>query len=85
MTGLHARSFASGEDPFSAGSFVYDPVSGFEWMPRTIMAIGNITQGTVYGEMMRAYDVMKAAKASARPDDKAHYELLMGKIAYSLK
>ncbi len=78
-------SFASGEDPFSAGSFVYDPVSGFEWMPRTIMAIGNITQGTVYGEMMRAYDVMKAAKASARPDDKAHYELLMGKIAYSLK
>jgi hypothetical protein len=54
-------------------------------MPRTIMAIGNITQGTVYGEMMRAYDVMKAARASARPDDKAHYELLMGKIAYSLK
>ena len=33
------------------------------YMELSTPAIGNITQGTVYGEMMRAYDVMKAARA----------------------
>ena len=74
-----------GEDPFAAGAFVYDPVSGFEWIPRTIMAVGDVTQGTFYGRLMKAYDLMKAAKGAARADDRAHYELLMGTIAYSLK
>ncbi len=74
-----------GSDPLAAGSFVYDPVSGFEWLPRFVMSVGDMSQGTYYGRLMKAYDIMKAAKGSARAEDKAHYELLMGTIAYSLK
>ena len=78
---LHGTcGFGSSDDYFR-----YDPVSGFEWLPRITMAVGDITQATIYSEMMKAYEVMKAAKASAKPDDKAHYELLMATIAYSLK
>ena len=88
--GLHSHAdcpcaFASGEDPDLPGHFAYDPVSGFEWVPRYVMAVGDISQGVLYGQLSRAYDAMKAAKSSANANDKAHYELLMGTIAYSLK
>ena len=88
--GLHCHAdcpcaFASGEDPDLPGSFIYDPVSGFEWVPRYVMAVGDISQGVIYGQLSRVYDAMKAAKSSANANDKAHYELLMGTIAYSLK
>ena len=60
-------------------------MSGFEWLPRYTMAVGDVTQAVMYSQLMKAYDVMKAAKAGANADDRAHYELLMGTIAYSLK
>ena len=81
----HGHCCLGYDDPCSAGHIEYDPVSGFEWLPRVVMATGNITQGVVYGVLMRAYDAMKAAVPSANADDKAHYELLMSTIAYSLK
>ena len=82
---MHTCGLCSGDDPCSAGEFRYDPVSGFEWLPRYTMAVGDITQAVMYGQLMKAYDTMKAAKASANATDRAHYELLMGTIAYSLK
>ena len=82
---MHVCGLCSGSDPCSEGEFVYDPVSGFEWLPRWTMAVGDVTQAVVYGQLMKAYDAMKAAKAGANATDKAHYELLMGTISYSLK
>ena len=82
---MHSCGLAGGQDASMPGEFVYDPVSGFEWVPRYVMAVGDISQGVIYGQLMKAYDVIKAAKAGAKADDKAHYELLMGTIAYSLK
>jgi len=82
---MHICGLCSGSDPCSAGEFEYNPVSGFEWVPRWTMAVGDVTQAVMYGQLMKAYDVMKAAKAGANATDKAHYELLMGTISYSLK
>ena len=82
---MHTCGLCSGDDPCSAGEFRYDPVSGFEWIPRYTMAVGDITQAVMYGQLMKAYEAMNAAKASANATDRAHYELLMGTIAYSLK
>lgn len=82
---MHVCGLCSGSDPCAAGEFKYNPVSGFEWLPRYTMAVGDVTQAVMYSQLMKAYDVMKAAKAGANADDRAHYELLMGTIAYSLK
>ncbi len=82
---MHVCGLCSSSDPCSEGEFVYDPVSGFEWLPRWTMAVGDVTQAVMYGQLMKAYDAMKAAKSGANATDKAHYELLMGTISYSLK
>ena len=82
---MHTCGLCGGSDPCSAGEFVYDPVSGFEWLPRYTMAVGDVTQGVMYAQLMKAYDAMKAARSGANATDRAHYDLLMGTIAYSLK
>lgn len=73
------------DDSIPMGSLDYDPVSGFEWTPRTIFNQGSLTAGTVYAVLMKAYKRMQTLKASASEEDKAHYDYLMSTISYSLK
>lgn len=70
---------------FPYGEFKYDPVSGFEWLPRTIFSTGRMNSAFVYAVLSRAYDFMEKARLSANETDRAHYALLMDQIAYSLK
>ena len=72
-------------DAFLSGELNYDPVSGFEWLPRTVFSAGSFSHAFVYSVLDRAYSTMSRRKNSANADDKAHYELLMDTIAYSLK
>ena len=72
-------------DSLLSGELRYDSVSGFEWMPRMVFNAGSFTHAFVYSVLSRAYDVMKARRASATADDRAHYDLLMDTISYSLK
>ena len=67
------------------GAIAYDPVSGFEWVPRAMLNGGLLTSGTLYGQLMKAYDLMKQRRASASAEDRAHYGLLMGWIEYGVK
>ena len=73
------------DDSIPMGSLDYDPVSGFEWTPRTIFNQGSLTAGTIYAVLMKAYKRMQTLKASASEEDKAHYDYLMSTISYSLK
>lgn len=72
-------------DVRAAGELVYDPVSGFEWLPSYKIATGEYNQSFLYAVLNKAYALMKSRKASASKEDAAHYEYLMGKINYSLK
>lgn len=72
-------------DALCSGELHYDTVSGFEWLPRTMFSKGSFTHGFVYSVLDRAYGVMSRRKLSANSDDRAHYELLMDTIAFSLK
>lgn len=69
----------------ASGELRYDPVSGFEWLPRTIFSTGTFSHAFVYSVLDRAYRTMARRKASANAFDRAHYELLMDTIDYSLK
>ncbi len=67
------------------GLISYDPVSGFEWEPRSMLNGGTYTQGSVYAALKRAYDWMEKAAAGANDLDKGHYQLLMGIIEYGCR
>lgn len=67
------------------GEFSYNPVSGFEWTPRYIFNTGKLTQASVYSVLDRARQLMKIRLSSASAEDKAHYELLISTINFSLK
>ncbi|MCI1639762.1 MAG: zinc-dependent metalloprotease [Bacteroidales bacterium] len=82
---FNEESFESGDNALSAGLLKYSPVSGFEWLPRYVMNSGEMSKGSIYGILRRAYDLMKAHKNTASAEDKAHYELLMKTIEYSVK
>lgn len=67
------------------GMLKYSSVSGFEWEPRALMNSGEISTATIYSVLKMAYNLIKSRKNYAGQDDKAHYELLMNTIEYSLK
>jgi len=71
------------EDEF--GVITYSPVSGFEWVPRHIFNYGSITAGDIYGQIVKARDLMKSKMDGANAKDKAHYKLLIDTIEYSVK
>lgn len=75
----------SQQNGFYEDSFKREDVSGFEWMPRNIFNMANITQAGIYSYLQKARVLMKEAKSSASTEDSAHFELLLGMIDYSLK
>ena len=66
------------------GEISYSEISGFEWLPRSVMNLGDFSASSVYSVLKRAMDLMKSRKASASSEDKAHYELMIKKIEFAL-
>ena len=66
------------------GEIAYSEISGFEWLPRSVMNLGDFSASSVYAVLKRAMDLMKSRKASASSEDKAHYELMIKKIEFAL-
>ncbi len=68
-----------------AGELTYSPVSGYEWYPRAIFNRGTLTHAVLYAYVTKAKDLMKSRLATASALDRAHYDLLIKTIEYSLK
>jgi hypothetical protein len=64
---------------------MYGPVSGYEWFPRNMFNQGELTVADLYAVLKKARAMMVARKASANAQDKAHYDLLISTIDYSVK
>jgi len=59
--------------------------SGFGYTADSTFNESSITQATLYSYIIKARDLINAKKASANDIDKAHYEILLGRISYSIK
>lgn len=81
---LVTRSFDGGSS-LLAGDLVYSPVSGYEWLPRTIFNNGEMSQSDIYAYLIKARDLMKSRKAGASQRDRVHYEFLIRTIEYGLE
>lgn len=68
---------------FDSGYLSYDPVSGFEWLPRAIFNRGNISSADMYAVLTRVHSLVKGKVRGARPLDRAHYELIQSYIEYA--
>jgi len=66
------------------GVLTYSPISGYEWTPRSIFNQGDITQGTIYGELCRVHKLVKAKSGSGSKLDQAHYRMLADAIEKGL-
>ncbi|MDD6152010.1 MAG: zinc-dependent metalloprotease [Bacteroidales bacterium] len=75
----------SEQEAFSLGTMTYDPVSGYEWMPRYIFNRGSLTKANIHTFLVRARDLMQSRTGSAAEDDRAHYQLLIDTINYTMK
>lgn len=62
----------------------YDPVSGFGYTPRSIFT-SYPPATTYYAALTRVRDLLKQRVSSAKPADRAHYQMLLSKIDYSIK
>ncbi|MCQ2148009.1 MAG: zinc-dependent metalloprotease, partial [Bacteroidales bacterium] len=58
---------------------------GYESTTRAIFNVGEISPAIYYAYLSKVRDLVKAKRASAGELDKAHYDILIGKINYSLK
>ena len=67
------------------GELMYSPISGFEWLPRHIFNSSDVTKASLYAQLTKARKLMKSHMSSANADDKAHYQILVGMIDYSVK
>ena len=67
------------------GEVTYSPVSGFEWMPRMVFSLNSLNQPMIYSALMAARDAMKKAIPSASEEDRAHYQVLVRTIEFSLE
>lgn len=80
----HLGCCAEGEfEPF--GNLVYNPVGGYEWMPRYIFNMQYADPAGLYSLLDRMRTLLKSAKASGSAEDKAHYEMLLQTINFSIR
>jgi hypothetical protein len=77
--------FEQDDQQWRPGYLTYDPVSGFEWTPRAVFNPNQLNQAIIYAYLTKARDLMKAHRAGASDQDKAHYDILIDTIQYSLK
>ena len=85
MISLTAEYLGSAEEQFTVGELMYGPISGFEWHPRTIFNLGDLTAADLYSVLKRTRELLVSRRASANAMDKAHYDLLISTIDYSVK
>ena len=69
----------------AVGAVRYSPVGGFEWLPRNIFNGTRFTQADVYAQLQKVLRLVKSARSGASADDRAHYDLIISTIEYSLK
>ena len=82
---LTEQYFGSSEERFLLGDIMYSPVSGYEWLPRTIFNLGELTVSDLYAVLKRTRELLVSRRASANAMDKAHYDLLISTIDYSVR
>ena len=82
---LVTKSFDA-ESSLMAGSLMYSPVSGYEWMPRNIFrTFGEAAKSEHYAFLKQTRALIKSRMAGASAKDKAHYEYLVSVIEYGLE
>lgn len=67
------------------GDLVYSPVSGFDYVPRSIFNNGTLTSADLYVFLTKAETLMKRRLSGASAEDRSHYEILLQTIRYSLQ
>ncbi len=77
--------FGSSEESPLFGEIIYGPISGYEWAPRNIFNRGDLTVSDIYAILKRAKELMTKYKNTGSEQDKAHYELMILTIDYSIK
>lgn len=82
---LTTQYFGSSDENPLFGDLMYGPVSGYEWFPRNMFNQGELTVADLYAVLKKARAMIVSRKASANAQDKAHYELLISTIDYSVK
>ena len=82
---LTAQYFGNSEEGLLFGDLMYGPVSGYEWFPRNMFNQGDLTAADIYAVLKKAREMMTSRRASANAQDKAHYDLLISTIDYSVK
>lgn len=82
---LTAQYYGSSDESPLYGELMYGPVSGYEWFPRNMFNQGELTVADLYAVLKKARAMMVARRASANAQDKAHYDLLISTIDYSVK
>ena len=82
---LVTKSFDA-ESSLMAGSLMYSPVSGYEWMPRNIFRMfGESAKSEYYAFLKQTRTLIKSRISGASAKDKAHYEYLVSVIEYGLE
>ena len=82
---LTTQYFGSSEDNPLFGELMYGPISGYEWSPRNMFNQGELTVADIYAVLKKARAMIVSRRASANAQDKAHYDLLISTIDYSVK
>jgi hypothetical protein len=85
MVSLTGQYLGSSQEQCLVGELMYGPISGFEWYPRTIFNLGDLTVADLYAVLKRTRELLVSRRASANAMDKAHYDLLISTIDYSVK
>lgn len=68
----------------SLGQIKYDPISGFEWVPRAIFGSGHLTVADMYVVLSSTRDILQKRVKSCCREDKPHYELLLCMVEFGL-
>ena len=82
---LTTQYFGGSDEHLLFGDLMYGPVSGYEWFPRNMFNQGDLTVADIYAVLKKAKEMMVARRASANAQDRAHYDLLISTIEYSVK
>jgi len=82
---LTAQYFGGSDECPLFGDLMYGPVSGYEWFPRNMFNQGDLSAADLYAVLKKAREMIVSRKASANAQDKAHYELLISTIDFSVK
>ena len=67
------------------GEITFNPVAGFEWMPRQNFINGRLSVSTVYTHLDDIRKIVKKRTNCGTDSDRAHYQLLLKTIDYAIE